>query len=58
VLEPGCKLIKIEPHLGDLKFVEGTFPTPFGAVKIKHTKMANGTIKSEINAPKEVKVVR
>ena len=58
VLEPGCKLIKIEPHLGDLKFVEGTFPTPYGAVKIKHTKMANGTIKSEINAPKEVKVVR
>ena len=58
VLEPGCKLIKIEPHLGDLEFVEGTFPTPYGAVKIKHTKMANGTIKSEINAPKEVKVVR
>lgn len=26
VMEPGCKVIKLEPHLGDLKFVEGTFP--------------------------------
>ena len=55
---PGCKVIKIEPHLGDLKFAEGTFPTPYGIVKVKHTKLANGKIKSEISAPKEVKIIR
>ncbi len=55
---PGCKVIKIEPHLGDLKFAEGTFPTPYGIVKVKHRKLANGKIKSEISAPKEVRIIR
>lgn len=57
VMEPGCKVLKIVPHLGDLKFVEGTFPTPFGVVKIKHTKLANGKIESKIEAPKGVKII-
>lgn len=58
VIEPGCRVIKIEPHLADLEFVEGSFPTPYGVVKIKHTKLANGKIKSEINAPKEVRIIQ
>lgn len=58
VLEPGCKTIKVEPHLGDLKFVEGSFPTPYGVVKIRHTKLADGKIRSDITAPKQVKVIR
>jgi hypothetical protein len=57
VMEPGCKVIKIEPHLGDLSFAEGSFPTPFGVVKIKHTKKADGGISTQIEAPKEVSVV-
>ncbi|SEI40564.1 alpha-L-rhamnosidase [Dyadobacter koreensis] len=58
VLEPGCKSIRVQPHLGDLTWVEGTFPTPFGVVKIRHEKTADGSIKSQIDAPKGVKVVR
>ena len=58
VLEPGCKSIKVQPHLGDLKWVEGSFPTPMGVVKIRHEKSADGKIKSTIDAPKGVKVVR
>ena len=58
VIAPGCKIIKVEPHLGDLKFAEGTFPTPYGIVKVKHTKLANGQVKSEISGPKEVKIIR
>ncbi|WP_236689361.1 alpha-L-rhamnosidase-related protein [Dysgonomonas macrotermitis] len=58
IVEPGCKVIKIEPHLGDLKWVEGTFPTPHGVLTIKHTKDGNGKIVSEINAPKGVKIIR
>ncbi|MES2457372.1 MAG: alpha-L-rhamnosidase C-terminal domain-containing protein [Bacteroidota bacterium] len=58
VMEAGCKTIKIEPHLGDLKFVEGSFPTPYGVVKIKHTKLANGKINSVITGPKQVKIIR
>ncbi|RYZ33997.1 MAG: alpha-L-rhamnosidase, partial [Sphingobacteriales bacterium] len=58
VMAPGSKVIKISPNLGDLQFAEGTFPTPYGLVKVKHTKAANGKIKSVISGPKEVKIIR
>lgn len=57
VIAPGCKVIKIEPHLGDLTFAEGTYPTPYGIVKIKHVKLANGKVKTTVKAPKGVKIV-
>ncbi len=58
IVEPGCKAIRIQPNLGDLQWVEGTYPTPMGVVKIRHEKQANGTIKSSVDAPKGVKVLR
>jgi hypothetical protein len=58
VVEPGCKVLKIEPHLGDLQWVEGTFPTPFGVVEIRHDKMPDGRIKSKIDAPSGVKILK
>lgn len=57
VLDAGCKKLLIEPHLGDLNFVEGTYPTPFGIVTIKHVKQANGKIKTTATAPKGVELV-
>jgi len=57
ILEPGCKKIKIEPHLGDLQWVKGTFPTPYGIVTIEHHKKENGEIKTTYKAPKYVKVI-
>ncbi|WP_353720827.1 alpha-L-rhamnosidase C-terminal domain-containing protein [Dyadobacter sp. 676] len=58
VVEPGCKTIRVQPNLGDLQWVEGTYPTPLGVVKVRHEKQANGTVKSTIDAPKGVKVLR
>lgn len=58
VVEPGCKTIRIQPNLGDLQWVEGTYPTPMGVVKIRHEKQGDGTVKSIIDAPKGVKVLR
>lgn len=58
ILKPGCKEVLIEPHLGNLKWVKGTFPTPYGIISITHRKAANGKIISTINAPKEIKIVR
>jgi hypothetical protein len=58
VLEPGCKKIKIEPHLADLQWAEGTFPTPMGVLYVKHTKSADGKIVSVIKAPKGVVIVK
>lgn len=58
VTDPGAKTIQVRPNLGDLQFAEGTFPTPCGIVKVKHVKQPDGTIKSDIETPKGVKVVR
>ncbi|WP_285008580.1 alpha-L-rhamnosidase C-terminal domain-containing protein [Pedobacter faecalis] len=58
VLEPGCKSIRIEPHLGDLQYAEGSFPTPYGVVKVKHTRQADGKVRTAVDAPKQVKVIR
>ena len=57
VMEPGCKKIELDPHLGDLQWVKGTFPTPYGVVEIEHQKSADGKIKTTYKAPKEVKIV-
>lgn len=58
VIEPGCRVVKISPHLCDLKWVEGTFPTPYGVITIRHEVGADGKVKSKIDAPAEVKVLQ
>ncbi|MET1057668.1 MAG: alpha-L-rhamnosidase C-terminal domain-containing protein [Pedobacter sp.] len=58
VVEPGCRVIRVKPNLGDLTFAEGTFPTPYGIVKIKHIKLKNGKVETTVKAPAGVKVLR
>jgi len=58
VLEPGCKTVKIEPHLSGLQWAEGTFPTPHGLIRVKHQKLPDGSIKSLIDAPKGIKIIK
>lgn len=58
VLEPGCKTVKIEPHLPGLLWAEGTFPTPYGLIRVKHQKLPDGSIKSQIEAPKGIKIIK
>ena len=55
VVEPGCKAIRIDPHLGDLTFAEGTYPTPYGVLTVKHTKLANGKIQSDIHGKRIIR---
>lgn len=56
VMAPGCRVLKIEPHLADLEWAEGTFPTPQGDVFISHRKQ-NGRLKTQVKAPKGVKII-
>jgi alpha-L-rhamnosidase len=58
VLEPGGRRIKLDPHLGDLEWVEGTFPTSLGALEVKHRKLANGKVETTYKAPRGVKIVK
>lgn len=57
IMEPGCKKIKIEPHLGNLKWVEGSYPTPYGEVEISHKRTTDGKIESTVKAPKEIEIL-
>ena len=58
VLEPSCKKVRVNPDLGDLDFAEGTYPTPYGVIRVRHEKDGAGKIISTIDAPAEVEIVR
>lgn len=57
-LEPGFKKTQIKPFLGNLDWAEGTVPTPFGQIFVRHEKKPDGSIKTTINAPKEIEIVQ
>lgn len=54
----GFKQVRIEPHLGDLQWAEGTFPTPYGVISVRHEKKVDGTVVSDIKLPKGIKQVK
>ncbi|MGN0492162.1 MAG: alpha-L-rhamnosidase C-terminal domain-containing protein [Acutalibacteraceae bacterium] len=56
ILEPGCKRIRISPNLGDLNWVEGTYPTPYGLVYVKAVRKKEFGIDLKIQAPDGVVV--
>jgi hypothetical protein len=58
VAEVGCKTVRVKPFLGDLKWAEGSFPTPLGVIKVRHERQTDGSVKSEIKAPDGVRIVR
>ncbi len=58
VVEAGCKVVRITPHLGDLQWAKGSFPTPYGDIQISHSRKADGSIKTEIDAPRGVKILK
>ncbi len=52
-LSPGGSKITVKPDLGDLEYVEGTYPTPHGTVKISADKSG----KLSIEAPTAVEII-
>lgn len=58
VLEAGCRAVRIDPHLGDLAWVEGSYPTPLGVIRVRHEKQADGSIDSAVKLPRGVKLIK
>lgn len=58
IVEPGGIVVRIQPHLADLDWAEGTFPTTKGIIKVRHEKKADGTIETKIDAPKGITIRR
>jgi hypothetical protein len=57
-LAPGCKRVLVAPQLGNLKWVEGTYPTPLGPIKLRHERQPDGSVHSKIEAPPGVEIAR
>ncbi|MBQ3133468.1 MAG: alpha-L-rhamnosidase [Clostridia bacterium] len=57
ILEAGCRKLAIQPHLGDLEWASGTYPTPYGIVSVS-AKKVDGQIVVEVDAPKEIEIVQ
>ncbi len=58
VMEPGCRTIRIDPHLCDLQWVEGTFPTPLGSLWVRHELKEDGSIHTEVKTPEGVRIIQ
>lgn len=55
-LSDGGNVATIKPNLGDLEFAEGTFPTKYGVLKVRHEKNTRGQVVTNIDAPKGLKI--
>ena len=51
---PGFKTVRIRPHLGNLKWVEGDFPTPYGIIHVTHSRRPDGQVSSTVELPEGV----
>lgn len=58
ILAPGCRKVRVTPHLGDLEWVEGTYPTPKGNIHIRADRRPDGSVRTKVKAPRGVKVVK
>ena len=56
VAEGGEKII-LKPHLGDLEWAKGTFPTKYGVLSVSHQKNKDGSISTDVNGPEELTIV-
>jgi len=51
----GFSGVSLRPHLGDLEYASGSIPTPFGVLKVSHERGRDGKVKTEVDAPKELR---
>ena len=54
-MKPGFKEVKIEPALGDLKFVKGHMPHPNGKISVDLVKEGENGLKGSVTLPPATK---
>ncbi len=58
-LDVGCRKVEVKPWLGDLSWAEGSMALPGGrCVKVHVEKKSDGTLKTTVDAPHDVTIVR
>ena len=56
VTSPGMARLRVEPRLGKLHWAEGTYPTPHGALFVRHEKRPDGSVATTIGAPEGIEI--
>ncbi|TXF86331.1 Bacterial alpha-L-rhamnosidase [Neolewinella aurantiaca] len=54
----GGDAVKINPHLGDLKYAKGTYPTKHGLIRVMHFKGVDGKVQSVVDLPVGMKQIK
>ena len=58
-LGTGCKTVEVKPFLGDLSWAEGAMALPDGrAIKVRVSKLPDGALKTDVEAPDGIRIVR
>ena len=57
ILEPGMKKILIKPYLGNLDYANGTYPTPYGVLKVSNRKDSTGKTVTTYQSPEEIEII-
>lgn len=55
-LKPGFEEVEVEPCLGTLEWAEGSVPTPKGPIHVKHRRLPDGKIDTELHLPDGVRL--
>jgi hypothetical protein len=57
ILEAGCRKVEIRPEMGDLSYVKGTYPTPYGVIRVDAWKH-QGNVLVSISNPAEIEIIK
>ena len=53
----GMRKVRIQPNLSGLTHVRVEYPTIHGILSVEHSLQADGQVKTQVNAPKEIEVL-
>ncbi|MBR3820517.1 MAG: alpha-L-rhamnosidase, partial [Kiritimatiellae bacterium] len=58
-LDVGCRTVEVKPFLGDLEWAEGSMALPGGRmIRVRVDKLPDGSLKTSVHAPDDVKIVQ
>lgn len=56
-VEGDSRKFTFEPHLSDLKYVKGVYPTPYGNITVKVEVTASGELIKTVEAPADIEII-
>lgn len=56
-VEGDARAYRVRPNLCDLDFVEGKYPTPYGVISLRASRLADGSVKTEILSTGGVRII-